>query len=311
MKKSKSKSKKVFTPHDKFFKKSLENPEAARHFIQHYLPKEMLALMNLDTLELQHITFIDEDFKSSACDVIFRINTLDGQEAYIYALLEHQRKPEKMMPFRLLKYIVRLFDLHLTKHNTESLPLIVPLVIYNGETTPYPYSMDIFDLFSPSLREKAKSALLGPYPLLDLSHYDTREIKDDAWIALLLNALKYGPSKKIPPKTLVEYLDFALVTLAARGDLVYIEGAVRYLNEVQEVEAQDELWDRLQEALQPILGEDYMMSIADSLRHEGMQAEAMQIAKNFLESGFGIEVVAKNTGLDIGLLQKLQAEVKH
>ena len=140
------KSKKTLTPHDKFFKKSLENPEAARHFLQQYLPKETLKIMNLDTLELQHVTFIDEDFKSSACDVIFRVNTLEEQDVYIYALLEHQRKPEKIMPFRLLKYMVRLLDLHLTKHKTEFLPLIVPLVIYNGETTPYPYSMNIFDL---------------------------------------------------------------------------------------------------------------------------------------------------------------------
>lgn len=40
--------------------------------------------------------------------------------------------------------------------------------------------MDIADLFPPALREKATNALIGPYSLLDLSRYDTREVKDDA-----------------------------------------------------------------------------------------------------------------------------------
>ena len=300
------KSKKILTPHDKFFKKSLENPEAAKHFLQQYLPKETLNLMKLNTLELQNVTFIDEDFKSTASDVVFRLHTIDDQEAYVYVLLEHQRKPEKLMSYRLLRYILRLFDLHLTKHKTDVLPLIVPLVIYNGDLS-YNWSLDIFDLFPESLREIARNTLFKPYPLLDLSKYDTREVKDDAWISLLLNGLKYGPSKKISPKALVEHLRVALVTLAAEGHLVYIECIVRYLNEVQELDAQQELWLKLQEALQPILGENYIMSIADSLRQEGAQ----QVAKNFLASGLDIDFVAKNTGLDIELLKKLQEESKH
>lgn len=300
------KTKKFLSPHDKFFKKSLENPEAAKHFLQRYVPKETLSLMNLDTLELQNVTFIDEDFKSSASDVIFRVRTMDNQESYIYTLLEHQRKPDKLMPFRLLKYMVRLFDLHLTKHNTDCLPLVVPLVIYNGETA-YNCSLDIFDLFPKSLREKARNSLVAPYPLLDLSKYDTRAVKDDAWISLLLDSLKYGASKKIPLKVLIEHIQAPLITLAAEGHLVYIECAVRYLNEVQEIEAQQELWHRLEETLQPILGEGYIMSIADALRQEAAQ----KIAKNLLAKGLDIELIAESTDLDIELLKKLREETKH
>lgn len=318
MKKAKVKPKKILTPHDLLFKKSLETPEAAENFVKRYMPTEILSLIQLNTLELQHITFIEDDFKSSASDVIFQVDTVRGEKAYLYFLVEHQRKPEKFMSFRLLKYSVRLMDLHQRKYETEFLPLVVPLVIYNGESR-FPYSMDIFDLFDESVREKAKKTLFNPYPLLDLSQYDTNEVKDDPWIASLLNALKYGASKKISPKALVEHLSFSLVNLATDGQLLYIEGIMRYINEVQPLEARDELWEELQETLQPILGDNYMMSIADSLRQEGMQQgvqqgmhiKEIQIAKNFLASGFDVETVAKNTGLNLELLKKLREETKH
>jgi predicted transposase YdaD len=310
MKKSTTKNKKILSPHDKLFKKSLENPEAAEHFVKRYMPQDLLPLVNLTTLELQHITFIEDDFKSSASDVIFCVDTINGEKSYLYCLFEHQRKAEKLMPFRLLKYMVHLMDLHQRKYKTETLPLVAPLVIYNGESR-YPYSMDLFDLFDDSMREKARNTLVKPYPLLDLSHYNTDDVKDDAWIASLLIALKYGASKKVSPKVLVENLRFSMVELAIDGKLFYIDGILRYINEVQPFEAREELWDELQETFQPILGDNYMMSIADSLREEGMQQGMQQAAKNFLASGVDINLVAQNTGLDITLLQKLKEETKH
>jgi len=75
------------------------------------------------------------------------------------------------------------------------------------------------------------------------------------------------------------------------------------------------LWEEFQAKLRPVLGDEFMVSIADEIRQEGMQQgmhiKEVQIAKNFLESGFDIATVAKNTGLDVVLLKKLQEEMKH
>lgn len=309
-----SKSKKILTPHDLLFKKSLETSEAAEHFVKRYMSAEILQLIQLNTLELQHITFIEDDFKSSASDVVFRVDTVKEEKAYLYFLIEHQRKAERFMSFRLLKYSVRLMDLHQKKYKTKYLPLVAPFVIYNGESK-FPYSMDVFDLFNESVREEARKVLFNSYPLLDLSQYDTAEVNDDPWISSLLNALKYAASKKISPKALVEHLNVSLVNLATGGQLLYIEGIIRYINEVQPLEARDELWEELQETLQPILGGKYMLSIADSLRQEGMQQGIQQgmqqAARNFLANGLDIDLVAKSTGLDIAFLQKLKEEAQH
>lgn len=187
MKKLTSNPKKILTPHDLLFKKSLEHPEAAEHFVKRYMPTDILPLVQLNTLELQHITFIEDDFKSSASDVIFRVDTINSEKAYLYFLWEHQRKAEKFMPFRLHKYAVQLMDLHQRKYKSATLPLVVPFVIYNGDSR-YPYSMDLFDLFDEAMRDKAKNTLLKPCPLLDLSHYNVKEVSDNAWIASLVRA---------------------------------------------------------------------------------------------------------------------------
>ena len=170
---------KTLTPHDKFFKKSLQNPNTAKQLLTRYLPKKAIALINLDSLEPQNVSFIDDALQATACDVAFRVKTLDGRAVYVYLLIEHQRNPHKLLPFRLLKYIIQLMDAHVIQHNTHVLPLVIPLVIYNGDRA-YPYSMDLFDLFQPEDRQMAKSTLVAPYPLIDLNTLDARAIRDES-----------------------------------------------------------------------------------------------------------------------------------
>ena len=96
-----TKPQKILTPHDRFFKQSLQNPNAAKQLLTQYLPTESLALIDLDSLEPQSVSFIDDALQATACDVAFRVKTRDGRAAYVYTLVEHQRKPYKLLPFRM------------------------------------------------------------------------------------------------------------------------------------------------------------------------------------------------------------------
>lgn len=192
---------KILTPHDRFFKKSLQNPNAAKQLLTRYLPKESIDLIDLDSLEPQRVTFIDDALQATACDVAFRVKTRDERAAYVYTLIEHQRKPHKLLPFRMLKYIIQLMDAHVVQHQTNVLPLVIPLVIYNGDRA-YPYSMDLFDLFQPEDRQMAQNTIVAPYPLIDLNTLDARVIRDESWLSIMLNALKYGPSE-VQPKDII------------------------------------------------------------------------------------------------------------
>jgi len=311
-----SKHKKTLTPHDKFFKVSLQNPNTAKQLLTRYLPKESVALINLDSLEPQNVTFIDDALQATACDVAFRVTTIDGRAAYVYLLIEHQRQPHKLLPFRLLKYIIQLMNRHLIQNETSVLPLVIPLVIYNGDRV-YPYSMDLFDLFAPEDRQMAKDMLVAPYPLIDLNTLDAREIRDDSWVSIMLNALKYGPSKA-QPKDILALLEVPIVALAAQQDIGYIEAVFLYLCESKDSEFRQELLNAFHTTLQPILGEDFMTTIADSFRQEGVE-EGMQqgrqesmhfVAYNMLEKGFDEKLVADITKLSLEEVRAEAAKVK-
>ena len=120
-------------PHDSLFKKALTHPQAAKEFLDIYLPLKIRKLVDTSTVKLEKDTFIDEDLKASYTDVLFSVK-IDKQDGFIYILAEHQSKPEHFMSFRLLKYMVRILD-HYKAQNLEAthLPMILPLVIYNGK----------------------------------------------------------------------------------------------------------------------------------------------------------------------------------
>nr|MBN5937264.1 Rpn family recombination-promoting nuclease/putative transposase [Legionella anisa] len=54
---------------------------------------------------MQPRSYINEVRQESEVDVLFK-TTIDNKKAYLYFLLEHQSKPDPLMPFRLLKYPV-------------------------------------------------------------------------------------------------------------------------------------------------------------------------------------------------------------
>jgi len=270
-------------------------------------------MIKLDTIELCNVEYIDKDLKKSASDVVLRVQTINGETAYVYLLAEHMRSAQKNLPFRILKYIIHLMDDHCRQYKTHVLPLVFPLIIYNGDQSPYPHSVDIFDLFAPEHQEQARGTLVAPYPLIDLSQAQGTDIPSDPWLMLLFNALKYGP-KKNDPEMVVKVIEVAIIHLAEHDDLGLVHTALRYFYEVRGREERQVFWDQFKARLQPVLGEKFMISIADEIRQEGMQQgmqkgmhiREMQIAKSFLESGFDIDAVAKNTGLDPAVLKKLQ-----
>lgn len=311
-----SKRRSTPTPHDAFFKAALQNPKTAQHFLQCFLSPEALTLLRLETLEPQNVTFIEEHLQESAADILFRLQTHHEHTAYVYTLIEHQRKAEKAMPFRLLRYLIQIMRHHQEQHQTDQLPLVLPLLIYNGQQA-YPYSLDLFDLFPPEVREHAQATLVAPYPLIDLSQFDTRAVRDDSWVALMLNALKYGPAN-ISPQALIKHLKEAIVQLAKNQELAYLRLMFYYICEAKDSSYRQALFEAIHHELQPALGENIMTSIADSLRQEGMQQGMQQgihlarleNARAMLAEGIDESLIAKVTKLSLAQIQAEASKLK-
>ena len=94
------------TPHDAIFRQMLTQKEVAREFLQLYLPAPFLSICDLNTLQLASGSFIEEDLRSSDSDILYSLQTRHGA-GYIYALIEHQSSPDKLMAFRLMRYMLQ------------------------------------------------------------------------------------------------------------------------------------------------------------------------------------------------------------
>ncbi|EEE8476040.1 Rpn family recombination-promoting nuclease/putative transposase, partial [Salmonella enterica subsp. enterica serovar Muenchen] len=132
--------------HDGLFKLFLREPDTARDFLAVHLPADIRAQVRLDTLKLEPGSFVDQKLRELHSDVLYSVETAEGHAGYIYCLVEHQSTADRMMAWRMMRYSMAVMDAHLKKGN-DTLPVVVPLLFYQGTVRPYPYSTDWMDCF--------------------------------------------------------------------------------------------------------------------------------------------------------------------
>jgi hypothetical protein len=107
-------------------------PVHAASELRAVLPAPLAERLDLAGLRPVNGSFVDEELKNRHCDVLMRTK-LDGREAFVYVLIEHQSSPDRMMPLRMMRYLMRIWDRYLDGHpKAKRLPMIVPLVVYQG-----------------------------------------------------------------------------------------------------------------------------------------------------------------------------------
>ncbi|EDK8479948.1 ISNCY family transposase [Salmonella enterica subsp. enterica] len=168
--------------HDGLFKLFLREPDTARDFLAVHLPADIRSQVRLDTLKLEPGSFVDQKLRELHSDVLYSVETAEGHAGYIYCLVEHQSTADRMMAWRMMRYSMAVMDAHLKKGN-DTLPVVVPLLFYQGTVRPYPYSTDWMDCFDvPAL---AREVYSRPWPLVDVSVMEDSDLQSHRRMALL------------------------------------------------------------------------------------------------------------------------------
>ena len=168
-------------PHDGLFRLVFSDPEHAGSELRSVLPRDLAARIDLDRLVLQEGTFVDEVLRHRQTDVLFSTR-VSGRDAYLYVLIEHQSSPDPMMAFRMLTYQVRIWERQLAEHpqrGTRPLPIIVPVVIYQGRRQ-WSAATDVAGLLDIDDELKAVAGELLPrfaYLLDDLTGVDDTALR--------------------------------------------------------------------------------------------------------------------------------------
>ena len=117
-------------PHDALFKAAFGEPAHAAGELRAVLPPDVVAALDLRTLRRVPGSFVDAALAERHTDVLFAVDTVDGRVAYVYVLLEHQSTVDPLMPHRILGYLVRIWEAHVTSHeHALPLPPIVATVV--------------------------------------------------------------------------------------------------------------------------------------------------------------------------------------
>lgn len=169
------------TPHDAVFKQFLTHTDTARDFLDIHLPQDIKAICDLSTLKLESGNFVEESLQEQYSDVLYSVS-MQGHSGYLHILLEHQSTPSKKIAFRMMRYAIAAMQRHL-EAGFQQLPLVVPILFYQGKTSPYPYSMCWTDMFaSPEL---ARRLYCEPFPLVDVTTIPDDEIMQHRRVAIL------------------------------------------------------------------------------------------------------------------------------
>lgn len=295
------------TPHDAIFKTFLSHPTTAKDFMSLHLPPKLMEICDLTTLKLESGSFVEDDLRPYYSDILYSLKTSQG-DGYVHVLIEHQSSPDKFMAFRLMRYAIAAMQRHLDAGN-RTLPLVIPILFYQGKRSPYPYPVNWLELFSDS--EIAAELYGGVFPLVDITVIPDDEIMQHRSMAALTLLQKH-----IRQRDLNEFLDqlaklmleefmtrqqmLALVNyMLQTGETPDAEGFIRGL--AQRVpQHEEELMTIAQQIEQKGLQKGLQKGVQLG-RQEGKELGAreavLKIAQTMLENGYDWASVMKMTGL--------------
>ncbi|HJD63506.1 MAG TPA: Rpn family recombination-promoting nuclease/putative transposase [Rickettsia endosymbiont of Sericostoma sp.] len=320
--------------HDKIFRKAMENPLVAHEFLHAHLPKHIKDIVNFPSLTIENTSFIELDLRDSISDVLFSAKFDNNKDGYLYLLVEHQSSPDHFMAFRIFKYFINICDRYLTlNHETKTLPLVYPLIFFNG-TEKYNVPRNLWDLFEDS--KLARSAWINDYQLVNVHDIPDEQLKQRVWSGILEFFLKHIKKRDLlkkwqevadmlPEITKItigyNYLELLLcytLTRINQSDRVELEKLlISKLNQETGTKLMGSLaqhWkeEGVLEGLQ--IGEDKGIRIGKEKgiqigKEKGIQIgkaeERKTVAKNLLKAGVSVDIISVSTGLSKKEIEEL------
>ena len=225
-------SNEIINPHDAFFKQYLGHVAAAADFLRHHLPPTVMALLDLDQLELQKDSFVDEKLRSHFSDLLYRTVTKSGSPVAIALLLEHKSYVDQWVGFQVFKYIERYWEHELQE--SGKLSPIVPLVVYHGVeswTVATRFSRKLEGMKEPDALLTQEFGRYTPdfeYHLVNLTQLSDEEIRGEVITRLFVLVLKHIFEQGLGGR-LDEILDLAAALINLSSGMEMVVALLRYI----------------------------------------------------------------------------------
>jgi hypothetical protein len=118
--------------HDHLFKLACSAPDAALAVVRAALSDTVARAIDPGSLRLEQPNVVGgEPLAEDVRDVVLSCR-MHGRPAFIYVLIEHQRRVDAAMPLRISAYIQRMWARWRLDHPDEPLPIVLPIVVHQG-----------------------------------------------------------------------------------------------------------------------------------------------------------------------------------
>ncbi|GAB6059323.1 Rpn family recombination-promoting nuclease/putative transposase [Desulfonatronum parangueonense] len=301
--------------HDELFKKVIGDPVNARDLLQAHLPPEVLAKLDMNTLQRIPATFIDEKLKKHYADLVYTVKTVSPEcpEIRFYLLFEHKAWPDEFVGVQVLRYMALVWTsiLEDPQYKHPKLPPILPIVFYQSNDGWVPktsfrdliYSpSEAFDKFIPDFTfDFIAASKIDPKAVQDniilTFYFAILQALDSPRLVHLLPLLAKGLMEVREPREAMEYM------------LIFC----RYLVKASEYLKEEDYRQAL--AILPQGGQEIMDTLADQWMRQGESVGEVRGEKRGREEGKleGIRstivdlMLAKFEQIPMGFTSKLNA----
>ncbi len=292
----------ISNPHDHFFKQVFSRKEVAVDFLRNYLPADVLACIDEESVILTNDSFVDSNLRSHLSDLLYEVKLSDGSDAYVYVLFEHKSFPYAGVAFQLLRYMVRIWEQSIEQKQAEKFPPVIPLVLYHGVTR-WETSCNFSSLvahhealqdFVPDFR----------YLICDLSRYSNDDIKGMVLLKVAMLLLKHIMSDDLRGQLpgifkLLKDLSFS------ESGMEYLRTILIYLSNSTKKITGKEIRDALEKTFPPD-GGNIMPTIAEEWIREGFEKGMRQGMQQGMQQGLQ---QGMQQGIHQGMLQTARDNV--
>ncbi len=265
------------SPHDSIFRQVFGQPVHAAGLLRSALPHEAARRIEWAKLKRLQAESVSDELSERRADLIFETH-IGGRRALLYLLLEHQSTSSPLMAFRLLAYMVRLWEDHVRRHpRAKRLPAILPVVVHHsprGWRAALCFE-ELLDLDADALRALRPIVPSFRYLLDDLSAARSEDVRGRVLTALgKLTCLAMSRARVEPDllPLLAECHDLLIEAADADSGVAALAGLIRYILSISQTDPDAAV--ELCKQLGPKL-EEAAMTGAEILRRRGFaQGEA-------------------------------------
>jgi predicted transposase/invertase (TIGR01784 family) len=268
----------INNPHHRFTRQSLMHLPTARCFLEHYLPADIVRILDVTTITLRDGSFIDGQLQENLSDLLFEVSLRDGGQVLVGVLFEHKSYSDRYVALQLTRYMVNIWEQQ--RRDNEDLLVVIPIVLYHGRVK-WNAATSLRGLIAAP-DELARFIPDSELCLVDLSTIPDAQLGDDLRLQIMLRVLKYVFDRDLADR-LDELMPLVDAVLNEENSLQLLETVLRYIYSGAEHVTREQLAQIIRKNLTT---ETHVMpTIADELKAEGREQGREQGREEGREEG--------------------------